>query len=161
DLTTAMGINRPSLYAAFGNKEALFKKVVESYCSSSRGWERKFIESPSAREAIAHMLLFGAAAVDSEWPQGCLLVKGALACSEESSAVQAELSNRRADTEALLRRRLERAKLEGELPPESDPADLARYFATVMQGFSVQAVGGASAEELKRVAEMAMRVWPE
>lgn len=160
DLTIAMGINRPSLYAAFGNKEELFHRALDSYCVGAGSFLEELMAEPVARVAIEKMLRYGASAAGGDRPQGCLLVKGALACSQESAAIQEELNARRAAHEALLRRRLERAKLEGELPAESEPADLARYFSTIMDGFSVQAVGGATAQDLEKIAELAMKAWP-
>ena len=93
-------------------------------------------------------------------PRGCLTVRGALACRPQADAIRQELAARRAEGERLIRHRLERAKAEGDLPPEADPADLARYVATVYQGMSVQAAGGASRQALRRVAEIALRAWP-
>lgn len=160
DLTKAMGINRPSLYAAFGNKEELFHKALELYTSSADSFMREAMSQPTARAAIEHLLLGTTAIRGEECPRGCLLVQGALACSENSAAVQQELSARRAANEALLCKRLEQAQAQGELPDSANPADLARYFSTVHQGLSVQAVGGASQEELTRVVEIAMHAWP-
>jgi AcrR family transcriptional regulator len=160
DLTTAMGINRPSLYAAFGNKEELFRHALESYWAGACSTLEELINEPVARTAVEKMLGYGATAAEGDRRQSCLLVGGALTCSQESAAIKEELSVRRAAQEAILRERLERAKLEGELPPESDPADLARYFSTIMNGFSVQAVGGAKVEDLRKVVELAMKVWP-
>lgn len=93
-------------------------------------------------------------------PRGCLGVQGALACSEGSAAIRQELIQRRGAMEQALRTRLERAQHDGNLPPDSDPADLARYFVTVMQGLAVQAASGANREELLRVSQTALRAWP-
>jgi AcrR family transcriptional regulator len=162
DLTEAMGINRPSLYAAFGNKEALFRRVLERYAKGPAVYLREALDEPTAR-AVAVWLLLGAIDLltDPRNPPGCLMVQGALACGEMADTIRRELISRRAAGEAALRQRFERAIVDGDLPADSDPADLARYLATVIHGMAVQAVGGASREELRRVAEMALRAWPE
>jgi hypothetical protein len=84
------------------------------------------------------------------------------ACSgEEADPIRLELALRRSEGEALIRKRLDRAKREGDLPPHANPADVARYLAAVYQGMSVQAAGGATREQLRRVAEIALRAWPK
>ena len=160
DLTEAMGINRPSLYAAFGNKEELFHKALELYTSSADSFMREAMGQPTAQAAVEH-LLFGSAQIGGEkCARGCLLVRGALTGSDDSASVQKELCARRAANEAMLCKRLEQAQTEGELPADISPTDLARYFSTVLQGLSVQAVGGASQEELMRVVQIALSAWP-
>jgi AcrR family transcriptional regulator len=161
DLTEAMGINRPSLYATFGNKESLFRKALDRYAAGPAAYSRQALEAPTAR-AVAEQLMAGTVEVlsDPRNPKGCLLVQGALACSEEAERVRRELIHRRAAGEDALRKRLERAITEGDLPADCDAADLARYVITVMQGMGVQAAGGATREQLQRVVQIAMRAWP-
>src|SRR5262245_1494710 len=161
DLTKAMGINRPSLYAAFGNKEGLFRKALDRYAEGPAAYVRHALSAPTAR-AVAERLLGGAIdlATDRRNPRGCLMVQGALACGEAAESVRRELVARRAATEAAVRRRFERAVAEGDLPADSDSAGLARYVLTVIQGMAVQAAGGAKREQLRRVVEMALRAWP-
>jgi AcrR family transcriptional regulator len=161
DLTNAMGIVRPSLYAAFGSKEDLFRKVVDLYWSRYMGFARAAREKPTAREVV-EALLFGFADVvtGSGTPAGCLGVNGALACSPASEDIQKELAARRTRDEAVLRKRLERARREGDLPEDVSPADLAKFIATVLRGMAVEAKSGASRQALRRVAAMALRVWP-
>jgi AcrR family transcriptional regulator len=161
DLTEAMGINRPSLYAAFGNKEALFRKALDRYAEGPGAYVREALNEPTAR-AVAERLLGGAIdlVAGRRNPRGCLMVQGALACGEAAESVRRELCSRRVAGEAAVRRRFERALAEGDLPADADPADLARYVGAVMHGMAVQAAGGASREELRRVAEMALRAWP-
>jgi AcrR family transcriptional regulator len=162
DLTRAMGINRPSLYAAFGNKEALFRKVLDRYAEGPAAYVRAALDEPTAR-AVAERLLGGAVDLltDPRNPRGCLMVQGALACGEAAESVRRELVSRRVEGEVAVRQRFERALAEGDLPADSDPADLARYVVTVIRGMAVQAAGGASREELRRVVEMALRAWPK
>jgi AcrR family transcriptional regulator len=162
DLTKAMGINRPSLYAAFGDKEALFCKALDRYGQCSGEYVREALNQKSARASMER-LMEGAASflTDPHNPRGFLTVQGALACGDEANPIQRQLILRRSASEAAIRQRLKRAKSEGDLPADSDPANLAGYFATVIEGMSVQAAGGASREKLRRVAETAMRAWPE
>jgi AcrR family transcriptional regulator len=156
-----MGINRPSLYAAFGSKEALFRKTLDRYAEGPAAYVREALNAPTAR-AVAERLLRGAIdlAAGRRKPRGCLMVQGALACGEAAESVRRELCARRRAGEAALRLRFERALAEGDLPADADPADLARYVEAVIQGMAVQAAGGASRKELRRVAEMALRAWP-
>ena len=162
DLTRAMGINRPSLYAAFGDKQALFRKVLDRYAEGPAAYVREALQEPTAR-AVVERLLCGASDLlsDPQTPQGCLTVHGALAGGKGADAIRQELNSRRAAGETAIRKRLRRAKSEGDLPPDASPADLARYITTVMHGMAVQAAGGASRAELQRVVRMALRAWPQ
>jgi AcrR family transcriptional regulator len=162
DLTKAIGINRPSLYCAFGNKEELFRKALDRYAEGPGALYREALGEPTAR-GVAERLLRGTAEAlgDPRNPRGCLSVQAALSCGEEADPIRCELNARRAAAEAAVRERFVRAKAEGDLPAEADPADLARYLATVTHGMAVQAAGGASRDELRRVAEIALRAWPE
>jgi AcrR family transcriptional regulator len=161
DLTEAMGINRPSLYAAFGNKEALFRKVVARYVEGPAGCMRRAFEEPTARAVAERLLMSGIDLMtEPNKPRGCLLVQGALVCGDEADCVRQELVARRQSGEAAIRKRFERAKKEGDLPPDTDAADLARYLVTVMRGLAVEATGGATRRELRRVADVALRAWP-
>ena len=161
DLTEAMGINRPSLYAAFGDKESLFRQVLERYEQGPAAYISEALCEPSARHGVEKMLYGTVAALTRpNSPHGCLLVQGALACGDESSAMRKELATRRTAGEVALRKRLKRAKEEGEFPASVDPTDLARFYMAVMHGMSVQASGGASRAALESVAETALRAWP-
>jgi AcrR family transcriptional regulator len=161
DLTKAMGINRPSLYAAFGNKEALFRKALDRYAAERGCAMEATLAEPSARRAVERLLRESADALTApRSPRGCLLVQGALSCGDDAGAVRDELASRRAAGVVTLRRRFERAVAEGDLPKDADAAALARFVSTVLQGMSVQAAGGATRAELRRVAETAMRAWP-
>jgi AcrR family transcriptional regulator len=159
DLTRAMGINPPSLYAAFGSKEGLFLKVLDRYQSGPGSFLERALTAPTAREA-AEGLLYGA--VEGQCaqakPGGCLLVHGAL--PPGLGAIQEELQARRAAAAQAIRKRFERAKAEGDLPADADAADLARFVFAVVSGMAVQAASGARKRELKRVADMAMKAFP-
>jgi AcrR family transcriptional regulator len=160
DLTEAMGINRPSLYAAFGNKDDLFRKVVDRYAAGPASYVAEALALPTARE-VAEALLSGAVNVVSQPKhRGCLMVQSALSCSDEAEPIRAELARRRSEGETAIRERFERARTEGDLPKDADPADLARYVMTVVHGLAVQAAGGARREDLLRVVATALRAWP-
>ena len=162
DLTRAMRINRPSLYAAFGNKEQLFRKVLDRYVNGPLAYFGKALAAPKARDVI-EQIFFGAAemAGDPRLPAGCLMVQGALAVGTAAASVRKEAAGRRAGSEVALRRRLQRAKRQGDLPPSADPAELARYVMTVLQGMAVQGADGAKRDQLQRVARMALRALPK
>jgi AcrR family transcriptional regulator len=162
DLTDAMGINRPSLYAVFGNKEDLFRKALDRYSEAQAASMNQAMNQPTARGAVEQLLMAGAESMTNPHnPHGCLLVQGALACGEGAECIRQELVHRRAAIVAALRQRLERAKSEGDLPLDSEPGDLARYVSAVSSGLSVMATGGASRNELRRVVQTAMRAWPK
>src|SRR5262245_18361993 len=132
DLTHAMGINRPSLYAAFGNKESLFRKAVERYEEKHAGRIRNALDEPDVRIAIEKLLrgnieLF----TDPQNPRGCFIVQGALACGEEANVLKEILSDRRSSFRAQLRKRFSRAIQTGELLPGANADDLARYVAAL------------------------------
>jgi hypothetical protein len=98
---------------------------------------------------------------DRNNPAGCMGVQSALVCGDDSAAIRRELASRRRSGEAAIRRRLQRAKAEGDLPPKSDPADLARFLSVLIYGMAVQSAGGASRKELLKVAEIVLKQWPE
>jgi len=162
DLTRAMGINRPSLYAAFGDKESLFRKVLDRYDSGPAGYVREALNQPTAR-AVVERLMEGAAklATASSNPRGCLFVQSALACGDGAKAIRNDLILRRDAGEKAVRKRLKCAQAEGDLPRDANPADLARYVVTMIHGIAVQAAGGAARDQLRRVIRTALRAWPQ
>jgi AcrR family transcriptional regulator len=161
DLTAAMGINRPSLYAAFGNKEALFRKVLDRYDTGPAGHMHAALNEPTARAVVERLLAGVIDLLTAECnPGGCLMVQGALASGEAADPARKELVARRAAGDLALRQRLERAVGEGDLPAGTDCESLAHYLVTVIRGMGVQSAGGATRTELERVAEWALRAWP-
>jgi AcrR family transcriptional regulator len=161
-LTDAMGINMPSLYAAFGNKESLFGRVLEKYLRGPASYLTKALAEPTARQA-AEALFRGAITMtmDTRHPDGCLLVHGALVSGPGAEGVRKELSAWRGKAEAAVRARFERAVAEKDLPAKTGAAKLAGYITTMVWGLSVQAAGGASRRQLEEAAAFAMRAWPE
>ena len=162
DLTKAMRINRPSLYAAFGNKETLFRKTLDRYSKGPTAFSHDALRAPTAR-AVVERLLRGTVDLltDRRTPRGCLMVQSALVCGDAANSVRKELASRREAGEAALRRRFQRAKREGDLPANADPADLARYITTVMHGMAVLGAGSATRPQLLRVMETALQAWPK
>ena len=160
DLTEAMGINRPSLYAAFGNKEALFAKVLDRYTDGPGAFAAQAIDLPRARDVVER-LIHGAVELTTgpDTPAGCLSVNCVQGCGPDAEAVRQMAITRRKASEAVLRRRFEQAQASGDLPDGCDPADLARFLMTLTDGIAVQAAAGASREELSRVADLALRTW--
>jgi len=161
DLTKAMRINRPSLYAAFGNKEALFRKTLDRYSKGPTAFSGDALRAPTAR-GVVERLLRGTVDLltDRRTPRGCLMVQSALACGDAADSIRRELASRRETGETALRRRFQRAKREGDLPSNADPADLARYVTTVMHGMAVLGAGSATRPQLLRVMETALQAWP-
>ena len=161
ELTEAMGIGRPSLYAAFGNKEALFRRALDLYETEKLGYMSQALSAPTSRE-VATRLLGGAleCQTSSCEPRGCLGVIGSMACGSEAEGVRAEVIARRASAHAALVDRMERARAEGDLPPEADPAGLARFLLAVLQGMAVQSGAGATREELAQLVTTTLATWP-
>ncbi len=159
DLTAALGIAKPSLYAAFGNKRALFDRALERYAGAARERIERALAAPRAIDAAREVLRIYVDVPDDA-PPGCMLVQGALVCSPASQDVQRAVAELRGQGIHLLEKRLIRAHKEGDLPPDARPGDLARYVFTVAQGLAVQAVGGMTATQRRRVAELALRAWP-
>jgi len=161
DLTEAMGITKPSLYAAFGNKEALFHKALDLYEAEKLEYTRAALEQPTARK-VAEYYLRGAldthcGATD---PKGCMGLLGTLACSPEADSIKADVVRRRASSHRALVERFERAKAEGDLPAEIDPEGLTSHMLAILQGITVQASAGASRAELERLVDTSLALWP-
>lgn len=161
DLTAAMGINKPSVYATFGDKAELFRKVVDHYMRrQATVWDEAF-RLPTAKASVAYILNSVADGLtNGKNPRGCLLVQAALSCGDEADQIKTELAARRADGDSLIRARLLRAQAEGELSRDVDAAALSRFFSTVLRGMSVEASAGATRAQLQNVIELAMKAWP-
>ncbi|QPF89129.1 TetR/AcrR family transcriptional regulator [Bradyrhizobium commune] len=157
-LTEAMGINPPSLYACFGNKEGLLKAALDRYTKLRSVWMDEVVAASTARD-VAERMLMGIAdkQTDPANPPGCLLVQGGIACGTGSENVPFELAARRAQNEDQLRDRFVRAKAEGDLKESADPAALARYVSAVSVGMGVMASSGSDREALRQVATVAVQ----
>jgi AcrR family transcriptional regulator len=162
ELTEALGMNKPSIYAAFGNKEELFKKALARYQQGAVAYIQEALQAPTARQAVETLLRKSAELLTNPAnPRGCMVVQGALSCGESATAVQQELIGRRRGFEAALARRFEHAKADHDLSADTDCQALAKYIATIHQGMSVQATSGATVEELNRVIDVALRSFPQ
>ncbi|MBN9205969.1 TetR/AcrR family transcriptional regulator [Methylibium petroleiphilum] len=162
DLTEAMGINRPSLYGAFGNKEELFAEALACY-EAKEGAEitRLLNEMPTAREAIEATLRYNAHVyVEEGRPRGCMIVLSSLLGRPESTAIRALLAERRRVGENELRDRIERGQAQGDVHTDVDARNLAAFYTTVLQGMSITARDGATQSDLDRIVELAMSGWP-
>jgi AcrR family transcriptional regulator len=161
DLTEAMGITKPSLYAAFGNKEALFHKALDLYEQEKLEYGRAALEQPTARK-VAEYYLRNAIDVHggTEDPKGCMGLISSLACSPEAESIKADVVRRRASSQRLLVERFERAKAEGDIPAHVDAEGLTSVLYALLQGITVQAGAGATHAELERLVDTSMTLWP-
>lgn len=161
-LTSAMGISAPSLYAAFGDKQALFLEAVDHYVTRGGADTQSLMgEVQTAREAVAHFLEQSAIRLTQpHFPRGCMVVLAAVACSEEAAPVQHKLAACRAAWEKTLRQRIERGIADGELPAHTSAAALASFYMAVVQGMSLHAKDGAPRKRLQEIAETALQAWP-
>lgn len=152
DLIAAMGITPPSLYAAFGDKKALFREAVARYLDAPD----RLAGQASARDMAFDLLRTAAVRFTGEdTPAGCLIATAAASCSPAAADVQAELASVRRDTEVWLRDRIEQ---DGIATTEAEA--LAAHVMAVVQGLSTLARDGAGRDKLLRVVDVAMRVWP-
>lgn len=161
ELTSAMGITKPSLYAAFGNKEALFHKALDLYEREKLAYMKSALEAPTAR-GVAERLLRGALEIQMSTcdPKGCLGVISSATCGAEAEPIKAEVLKRRASSEAALIARFEQAEAAGEFPEGMTPAALTRYLYAILQGLAIQGGSGATCQELSQLVETSMAVWP-
>ncbi len=159
-LTKAMGIDRKSMYLAFGDKESLFRKALDRYSTIQLSYLLEALERRSVAEFVdelfvAALKFYG----DEKHPRTCMSLQG-FAMGEETQSVRNALIEWRVWVEKQYRIKFERARQEGELPKESRPAELARYLAVIMAGLAVQASNGASLAELKQSARMFRHTMP-
>jgi len=159
DLTEAMGITRPSLYAAFGNKEELFKQALDLYEREKLAYVRRALEAPTAR-AVAQRMLDGTIQNSTTECRGCLGVIASVSCSNEDSPIRQNVSKRAQSARDALVARMQRAIDEGDFTIPVEAEAMTRYLFALLQGIAVQAGAGASREDLGLVAEAALAVWP-
>lgn len=160
-LTKAMGINPPSLYAAFGDKRRLFTAAVQRYAQTHGDYGTRALGQPTARGVVETMLRLAATGyTQAGHPPGCLVIDGATNTSQASQDVAEELRGYREGTKQAIAKRISADVEAGALPPGTDAAGLATFYAAVIQGMSTQARDGASEADLQRVADVALAAWP-
>ncbi len=162
DLTQAMGIGSPSLYAAFGSKEALYAEALRHYRDNIEGffWAG-FFSAGTAREAVMALLMDSAAALTgsvADMPRGCMVSLSSVG-SEGHVELGELVRTARATGFDRLKARFGQAIAENEIPAATDIHALARFVQTVQGGMSILARDGASRAELEGVAEIAMLGW--
>jgi AcrR family transcriptional regulator len=162
DLTEAMGIGSPSLYAAFGSKEALYAEALRHYRDNNEAFVwAGFFSAGTAREAAMSLLMDSAAALTgcvADIPRGCMVTLSSVG-SEGHAELGELLRTARTVTLDRLKLRLNQAISEGEIPASTDVHALARFVQTVQNGMSILARDGATRGELEAVAELAMLGW--
>ncbi len=160
DLTEAMGITRPSLYAAFGNKEALFRQALDLYERDKLAYVREALEAPSAR-GVAETLLLGSVDVATGGEcRGCMGVIASVACQSVEPSIRDNVNARAESAKRLIVERMQRSIDAGEFVVATDATAITRYLLALMQGISVQAQSGATRGELIQVVESALLSWP-
>ena len=164
DLTAAMGVRKPSLYAAFGNKEALYLKALERYATQQFAPHVAVLNAePDGRRAVeSYLRSIATMLTDPKLPGGCLVTNGVADCGGPSMPAAVELALRKVlqGGEAKLRERLLRAQRDGQLAPDARVGDLAALFSAVIAGLSVLAKSGAKRAKLYAVITVAMGAWP-
>ena len=161
DLTEAMGVTRPSLYAAFGNKEALFRKALDLYEREKLCYMGQALEAPTAR-GVAERLLRGSLEnqTSGDDPRGCLGVISSVACGAEADCIRQEVLERGRIAHQALIERMERAIAEGDFHAPVDPEGITKYLTAILQGMAVQAGAGATRDELQRLVDTSLAIWP-
>lgn len=161
-LIAAMGISQPSLYAAFGSKEQLYREAVALYLKNyGRFLDDAFQSSSTAKDGMRNALLAAARQYsDGAHAPGCMVASAGLQVGDEHGPLFLHMAQLRAAGQEAIRVRLEQAKAEQELPAGTDAQALAAYFAMVIQGMAVQAKDGATTEVLQSMAQRAMMGWP-
>lgn len=164
ELTAAIGVAAPSLYAAFGSKDDLFRAALRRYLERLRQRHDSALATPGLDARAAFARLFDAIAegfAACPTRSGCMLVAAeAGGFGGAAAQLRAELGAHRAAVEAGLRARIERGQREGDVAASADAAALAKFLATVVQGLSIQARDGADAAQLREVLRTALRAWP-
>ena len=161
DLTEAMGMNRASLYGAFGNKESLFRRVLDRYVHGPFSYFRRSLEAPTAREVAEQLLQGGASlATSARYPSGCLWVRGSLSYGDGPPRMRLDMAARRRASLTELEKRFARAVEEGDLPAGTDPGAMARFLQAVHLGIAVQAANGATRADLNEVVKTAVDAFP-
>ena len=158
DLTQAMGLNPSSIYAAFGDKHALFSLAVERYMKTRAQYATKALEAPTLKRVIRALFDNTIAFLTTPGhPPTCMTLAGAVGCSLDASPARDLMTAIRKQNQVALKVRLLKARKSGELSKEINVEDYARYLSTIVAGLSIQAANGSTKTELNRTAQMALR----
>jgi len=161
DLTAAMGVTAPSIYAAFGDKKQLFLETVRLYVSGPVNADTVIDEAQTARQAAMGLLEASASGfTGGDTPKGCLLASSTISCSAAATDVQAELAAIRRKIESRLKDKILRDRKTGIMTADANAGALAGHIMAVIQGMSTLARDGASREKLRQIASTAMLAWP-
>jgi AcrR family transcriptional regulator len=162
-LQAATGLNPPSIYHAFGSKAGLYAACLDHYVAHVGQHTNVALSREVPDRAGLAEFLLGAARqfTDAGCPGGCMISTAALELPPQSDAVARAVAGRRDTTLGLLTDYFRRAQAAGTLDTEADPRALGRYFGAIVQGMSVQARDGATADELAAVAQVALTAWQE
>ncbi|HXM01582.1 MAG TPA: TetR/AcrR family transcriptional regulator [Chthoniobacterales bacterium] len=162
DLRKVIGITAPSLYAAFGSKEDLYRQVLEHYLAGLGRTLADALRKEANTYAAVKRFLFESAQkfAGPKTPRGCLISCAIPTCAPENRAVADVVAAKRITSVEILRSRFQQAVKNGELPRDTDTEQLARFYGAVIQGMSIQALDGASVKALRGIAETALRAWP-
>ncbi|MBJ8472759.1 TetR/AcrR family transcriptional regulator [Acinetobacter pittii] len=161
DLTQALEITAPSLYSAFGDKAGLFYKSIDYYLAHEAcPIETIFLEAKTAKIAFELYLYDNVKRlVQPNKPAGCMLVVAAMNCSDATQDVQQNVLDKRIKTKEKLLERLKQGVEQGDLPSNAPLQEMTDFYATVIQGLTIQARDGASTDQLHKVVEHAMKAW--
>lgn len=161
ELTREMGINAPSLYAAFGSKEGLFLEAMRLYVQIENGDTWGMLSAaPTARDAIRLLLEHSARSLSRpHLPHGCMLILGDTNTSVQNDTVRKHLCDWRRGAQATFEERIRRGVADGDVPQGADVKAIAAFYMTVLQGLSLRARDGASREAMLQVVAGAMAAW--
>jgi AcrR family transcriptional regulator len=158
DLTQAMGLNPSSIYAAFGDKHALFQLAAKRYVEMREQYAGKALEQPTFEKVVRALFDNTIAFLTAPGhPPTCMTLAGAVGCSVEAKPARDLMTEIRKQNQIAIRKRLLKARQSGELPKSLNLDDYTRYLSTIIAGLSIQAANGSTKEELKRTAKMALR----
>jgi len=161
DITKELGINRPSVYSAFGNKEELFAKALVKYIEGPIAYLNEALSEKTSREVVRKMLMQSVDLLTSlDSTKGCLVIQSSVSSELEAVGIQQKIVESLNQHEEDLKERFKLAIKEGDLPETCNAGLLAKYVTTVHKGLSIQAANGANRETLYGVVEIVIEGWP-
>lgn len=162
DITKALGINRPSVYAAFGNKEQLFSQVLARYNLGPAAYLKQALSEKTSRLVVRKMLMQSVELLTSapEMQRGCLAIQSSISSELASVGIQQKIVEALHESELNIQNRFNTAITECDLPIDADAWLLTKYVTTIHKGLSIQAANGACKEELAGVVDIVLKSWP-